>query len=154
MYLKDNPDGPLAHTMHSLVGVVAGSDFMAQLTAPRLLSTREILDGSEDRLAELASGAIPAEDALWALSGAVMVLKEICAVRRGDLGPDEMADLANVLMFIGAARTDMRLSFFYLLLRDCGIFTRVPAALELIRDEKRRSALVEKFGRFIETADE
>ena len=134
-----NPDGPLARIIHSLVGVVAGADFMAQLTAPRRLSTSDILAGSEERLAELAAGTIPAEDVLWALSGAVMSLKETSTVRRGDLGPDEMADLANVLLFIGAARADMSLSFFYLLLRDCGIFTQVPAALRLIRDEKRRA---------------
>lgn len=153
-YLKENPDGPLAHTVHSLVGVVAGSDFMAQLTAPRRLSTSEILGGSEERLAELADGTIPAEDALWALSGAVMSLKEMSAVRRGELGPDEMADLANVLLFIGAARADMGLSFFYLLLRDCGIFSRIPAALRLIRDANRREALFRKFGSFIGSGDE
>ncbi|HOD13845.1 MAG TPA: hypothetical protein PLA65_18445 [Spirochaetota bacterium] len=152
--LRANPDGPLARTIHSLVGVVAGSDFMAQLTAPRLLSTSDVLAGREERLAELAAGTIPAEDVLWALSGAVMSLKETSAARRGDLGPDEMGDLANVLLFIGAARADMSLSFFYLLLRDCGIFTRVPAALRLIRDEKKRDALFEKFGSFIETDDE
>lgn len=83
-----------------------------------------------------------------------MSLKETSAARRGDLGPDEMTDLANVLLFIGTARADMSLSFFYLLLRDCGIFTRVPAALRLIRDEKQRDALFEKFGSFIETDDE
>lgn len=152
--LRANPDGPLARTIHSLVGVVAGSDFMAQLTAPRLLSTSDVLAGREERLAELAAGTIPAEDVLWALSGAVMSLKETSAARRGDLGPDEMTDLANVLLFIGTARADMSLSFFYLLLRDCGIFTRVPAALRLIRDEKQRDALFEKFGSFIETDDE
>ncbi|HQL83559.1 MAG TPA: hypothetical protein PK307_15260, partial [Spirochaetota bacterium] len=79
--LRANPDGPLARTIHSLVGVVAGSDFMAQLTAPRLLSTSDVLAGREERLAELAAGTIPAEDVLWALSGAVMSLKETSAAR-------------------------------------------------------------------------
>ena len=42
---------------------------------------------------------------------------------------DKLDEIANVLMFAGHARADFRISFFYRLLRDCGIFAQAPAAL-------------------------
>ncbi len=153
-HLAEDPGGSLERIIHSLVGHVAGADFIAQLTAPRALSTAEVLSGSEEKLARMIDGSIPSEDVLWALSGAVRAMRDLKLQNRGDLEPPDLAELANVLLFIGSARSDLRLSFFYLLLRDCGIFTQVPAALNLIPDEKRRSGLLQKFTSIIESDDE
>lgn len=146
--------GSLESIIHSLIGHIAGSDFIGQLTAPRALSTAEILAGSEDKLALMIDGSIPSEDVLWALSGAVRSMRDLKQQRKGDLAQGDLAELANVLLFIGSARSDLRLSFFYLLLRDCGIFTQVPAALRLIADEERRRRLLEKFNAIIESDNE
>ncbi len=153
-YLTASPDGSLVSIIHSLVGSVAGAEFIAQLTAPRMLSTADILAGNEEKLAGMIGGGIPSEDILWALSGAVRSLRERKLQRKGDFGKDDLAVLANVLLFIGSARADLRLSFFYLLLRDCGIFTQVPSALSMIADSERRAGLLEKFNAIIETDDE
>ncbi len=154
-YLSANPGGTLQSVIHSLVGAVAGADFIAQITAPRRLSTGEVLAGDEAKLAEMAGGTIPAEDVLWALSGAVRALRDLRLARGGGaLQGDDLSELAHVLLFIGAARADARLSFFYLLLRDCGIFSQVPAALGLVAGEGRRKALLEKFSAIVGAGDE
>jgi hypothetical protein len=152
--LAANPNGSLESFIHSLVGSVAGADFIAQLTAPRMLSTADIIAGSEEKLAGMIEGAIPSEDILWALSGAVRTMRDLKQRRKGELDRNDLAELANVLLFIGSARADLRLSFFYLLLRDCGIFSQVPAAIRLIPDEDRRNLLLEKFTAIIESDDE
>jgi hypothetical protein len=146
--------GTLELIIHSLVGAVAGTDFMAQLTAPRLLTTADVMAGDEGKLAGMADGRIPSEDVLWALSGAVRSLRSMSMRGRGRLAGPDLNGLANALLFIGSARADMRLSFFYLLLRDCGIFTQVPEAIGLIQGEGRRRELLEKFSAIIGTDDE
>ena len=153
-YLTTNQGSSLEGIINSLIGHIAGTDFIAQLTAPRALSTAEILAGSEEKLGRMIDGTIPSEDILWALSGAVRAMRDLKQQRKGDLDRNDLAELANVLLFIGSARADLRLSFFYLLLRDCGIFTEVPAALRLIPDEERRGRLLEKFNAIVETDNE
>ncbi len=153
-HLAANPGGSMESIIHSLVGHVAGADFIAQLTAPRALSTADVLAGSEDKLARMIEGSIPSEDILWALSGAVRAMRDLKLQRKGDLERRDLAELANVLLFIGSARSDLRLSFFYLLLRDCGIFTQVPAAIGLIPEEERRRSLLEKFNSIVESDNE
>ncbi len=153
-HLAADAGGSLESIIYSLVGHVAGADFVAQLTAPRALSTAEVLAGREEKLARMIDGAIPSEDILWALSGAVRAMRDMKMHRKGDLDRRDLAELANVLLFIGSARSDLRLSFFYLLLRDCGIFTQVPAAIRLIPEEERRKRLLEKFTSIIESGDE
>ncbi len=116
------------------------ADFIAQLTAPRGSAPREILAGDEEKLAEHGRRGDPG-------GGRALGPVRRRARPAGDLSigpagatsaPASWPSLANVLLFIGAARADSRLSFFYLLLRDCGIFTQVPAAIRLIPDEERR----------------
>jgi hypothetical protein len=58
-----------------------------------------------------------------------------------------------VLSFIGSFRADLRVSFFYLIIRDCGLFTRVPAAIALIGDEGLRAAVRERFGAMLEDGE-
>ncbi len=153
-HLASNQGGSLESIIHSLIGFIAGADFIAQLTAPRALSTAEVLNGSEEKLSRMLDGSIPSEDILWALSGAVRAMHDLKRQRKGNLEGRDLAELANVLLFIGHARADLRLSFFYLLLRDCGIFTQVPAAIGLIPDDDRKRRLLEKFRAIIESGDE
>jgi hypothetical protein len=148
--LVSDPGGSLPRFIESLVGNVAGTDFAAQVTAPRMISTDEILSGDGDRLSAMIGGEIPPEDLLWALSGAVRSLREMKTASRGPLGGDELRVLANVLLFIGYARADLRLSFFYLMIRDCGIFAQIPEALALIPDPERRDRLLEAFGSIVD----
>lgn len=152
--LMENSRHSLTGLIDSLVGSVAGSDFVMQLTVPRALSTGQILEGEKKKLQDTRDGRIPSEDILWALSGAVSYLKERNIARRGDMQQREMAELANVLQFIGCARADMRISFFYLLLRECGLFSQIPEALRLLPDEGVRRELLEKFSRIVESEDE
>ncbi len=150
-HLAANPAGSLVRFIHSLIGLTAGTDFILQVTSPRRLTTDEILSGRADRLAEMRDARIPAEDVLWALTGAVAYLREMNHLRRGAFKGGDLEELSRVLQFIGYARADFRISFFYLLLRDCGLLTQIPEALKTLPDEAERGELLERFGRILET---
>lgn len=149
-YLRDNPNGTLALVIESLLSTVASRDFILQLTAPRALTTNQILEGDKDRLQAVREGNVPAEDLLWAASGAIAHLRDIALEGHGNLDNGGLACLANVLSFIGSFRADLRVSFFYLIIRDCGLFTRVPAAIELIEQDDLRAAVRQRFGMILE----
>jgi hypothetical protein len=144
-YLSENGDATLTKVVISLVGNTAGDDFVSQVTHPRALSTGEVLAGDRGKLRMMREGSIPSEDVLWGISGALARLREKNIVIRGNLGDDDLRELANVLLFAGYSRADRRLSFFYILLRVCGLFTKVPAALSTIDDENARAELKERF---------
>jgi hypothetical protein len=152
-YLAGNPGGTLPGLIESLLSTVAARDFIMQITSPRALTSREILEGDAARLAAVTRGEVPAEDLLWAASGAVSHLRDISEAGRGNLDNGGLATLANVLSFIGSFRADLRVSFFYLIIRDCGLFTRVPAAIALIGDEGLRAAVRERFGAMLEDGE-
>ncbi|MCP4137186.1 MAG: hypothetical protein GY754_39825 [bacterium] len=147
-YLGDNRGGTLEKLILSLVGEIAGSDFIMQLTAPRELTTREILSGNQNKLKRMMKGTIPSEDLLWAISGALDHLKEKNSILKNRLGPDDLRELGNVLQFIGNSRADTRISFFFLLLKECGLLTAVPSALKTIDDDSMGAELMKKFGDF------
>lgn len=152
-YLAHNPEGTLGGVIESLLSTVAARDFIMQVTAPRAITTGEILSGDTARLAAVARGEVPAEDLLWAASGAVSHLRELAIEGGGNIDNGGLATLANVLSFIGSFRADLRVSFFYLIVRDCGLFTRVPAAINLISDESLRAAARERFGAMLEVGE-
>ncbi|MBI9075055.1 MAG: hypothetical protein JEZ02_06550 [Desulfatibacillum sp.] len=134
-YLDSGSSTPLEKMITALVGKIACSDFILQLTAPRELTSRDILDGIQDKLDLLARGLVSQEDLLWGLSGALGTLRErnLAAEGKPDLALLEM--LANTLKFLSRTRADMRLSFFYLLIKQCALFTQIPRALELMDSE-------------------
>ncbi|WP_027359612.1 hypothetical protein [Desulforegula conservatrix] len=144
-YLSSNTDSPLEKTITALIGDVAGFDFIMQLTVPRLISTSDIINGSDDKLESMKKGKIPAEDILWAISGAVSWLREKAVNLKSDFKEDDLSELGNILRFIGMTRSDARMSFFYLLLRECGLLTKIPAALEFVRNKEERAELLKKF---------
>jgi hypothetical protein len=143
--LAHGAGGPLKSLIVSLVGEIAGGDFIAQMIAPRDITTGHVLSGDGEKLRQMRENRLPAEDLLWALSGALAFLREKNAVLRGNLSPGDLVELGNVLQFIGFARADTRMSFFYLLLRDCGLFTQIPAALEAACAPESRDALAGRF---------
>lgn len=144
-YLDQGQGSPLEKIITSLIGDIAGFDFIMQLAAPRQISTSDIINGDENKLAELKNCGIPAEDFLWAISGAVSWLREKAVNKNNGFEDNDMNELSSFLRFIGAARADARMSFFYLLLRECGLMTRIPKALKLVKDDNEREDLVRKF---------
>ncbi len=149
-YLGADERHVLEKVIISLVGEIAGTDFTAQFTSPRSIGTHDVLSGDEEKLRKLQDGDIPAEDLLWALSGALEYLREKNIMRQGQLDRHDLVELKSVLTFIGHARADARMSFFYLMIRDCGLFTSVPDALRLIENDSTRELLKERFGRLLE----
>ncbi len=149
-HLHNERGGALEKLIVSLVGEIAGSDFIMQLTSPREITTREILEGDLVKLDLIREDRITAEDLLWALSGALSFLKEKNIVLRGHLGREDLVELGNVLRFIGYSRADTRMSFFYLLMKECGLFTQIPSALGTITDSGSRSELQNRFGALLE----
>lgn len=144
-HLKSAPATSLEKMITALIGDVAGFDFIMQITVPRKISTTDIITGDEERLSDLIKGVIPAEDFLWAVSGAVSWLREKAVSRKGEMDDKDIKELSCFLRYIGAARSDARMSFFHLLLRECGLMTWIPRALELVKDEDERKILVKKF---------
>jgi len=149
-YLESDERSVLEKVIISLVGEIAGSDFTAQFTSPRSIGTHDILSGNNEKLEMLKSDDISAEDLLWALSGSLDYLREKNILKQGQLNHDDLVELKNVLTFTGYARADARMSFFYIMVRDCGLFTSVPDALRLIEDDDTRELLKERFGKLLE----
>lgn len=148
--LLSEKNSPIEKTITALIGDVAGFDFIMQLTAPRQISTLDMISGSEEKLAEMKNGLIPAEDILWAISGSVSWLKEKAANLKAESNESGLSELCNALRFIGAARSDARISFFYMLLRECGLMTKIPTALGLVQDINERKELIDKFDAVME----
>jgi hypothetical protein len=144
--LRDEPESTLSGMIESLISSVACRDFILQVTSPRELSSADMLSGEPGRLAALERGEIPAEDLLWASSGAVAALRDMAIAHNGDPDPALLRALSNVLLFLGNARADVRMSFFYLVIRDCGLLTSVPRALALIPDETTRTMVTDRLG--------
>ena len=88
---------------------------------------------------------ISVEDLLWALNGTIEILKEKAAAVSGELGNDDINMLSNVLKFIGYSRGDITMSYFFLLLRECGIFTLIPEAVKRIEDKETVEFLKSKY---------
>ncbi len=139
--LRDDPGGTLEKTVRSLVGGNSADDFIAELTAPRALSTEDVLSCSAEKLALLDSGGVPAEDLLWALAGAVRALREWNLSRGDEPSGAELDPLRGFLVFAGHARSDVRAAFFHRLVREAGIFSLGPAALARVPDPVERKEL-------------
>jgi len=133
-YLISSSDSSIEKIIYSLIGNIAGSDFLMQLTSPRQLSSSEIIEGSVEKLEMLKKREIPVEDLLWALNGTIGILKEKAAAASGSLDDNNITILSNVLKFIGYSRGDITMSYFFLLIRECGIFTLIPEAVNRIDD--------------------
>lgn len=148
-FLAENGGTTLEKMIVSLVGLVAGSDFTSQLTRPRRITTADVLNGDGEKLEGMLDGRIPSEDILWAVSGALSHLRDKNMLLKGEFLGEDLEELAHTLLFVGHSRADRRISFFYVLLRQCGLFSLVPAALSLL-DEADRIALRAAFGAILE----
>jgi hypothetical protein len=148
-FLAENGGTTLEKMIVSLVGLVAGSDFTSQLTRPRRITTADVLNGDGEKLEGMRDGRIPSEDILWAVSGALSHLRDKNMLLKGEFIGEDLEELAHTLLFVGHSRADRRISFFYVLLRQCGLFSLVPAALSLL-DEADRIALRAAFGAILE----
>jgi len=144
-YLKISSDSSIEKIIYSLIGNIAGSDFLMQLTSPRQLSSSEIIEGNPEKLDMLKKREISVEDLLWALNGTIEILKEKAATASGSLESNDIIILSNVLKFIGYARGDITMSYFFILLRECGIFILIPEAVKRIDDAETVNFLKTKY---------
>lgn len=149
-YLLDNDYTVLQKIIVSLIGDVAGTDFIVQYVSPRAISSHDILAGDEEKLQGLKENTIPAEDVLWAVNGAIHMLYTDTVNSNGN--PDEQLQkkLLNFLRCISLIRADMRVSFMYGLVRDCGLFTKIPDALKHIDNPEERQDILQKIQVFLD----
>ena len=150
-YLLDNRESSLEKTITSLAGSIAARDFILQHTTPRALTSGDVLSGNKDRLELLKEGRVPAEDLLWALAGALSVIREEKAFENGPLPASGLIKLANFLKFTGYSRSDISISFFYFLIKECGIFTEIPTALKTIDDETLCNELMGRLSKLLDS---
>jgi hypothetical protein len=144
-HLIENPGTSLEKLIMSLIGETVTTDFLTQVTAPREISSAQILEGDSATLDRIKSGNLPSEDLLWAVTGAIQLIREM-KIRHhaGDTGPI-LQPLGNLLRCIGFSRADTRFSFFYLLLKECGVFTLIPSALETLACPDEKKELFKRF---------
>ena len=135
----------LEKIISSLVGEIASFDFLTEIINPRKISTEDILTGRKDRLKELENNKIPSEDILWSLAGAITEMRNIASLTNGELSNTNLLKLSNILSFIAMSRADNRIAFFQILLRECGLLTKIPAALELIESAELRKQVQDRF---------
>ena len=100
-YLSGNGENTLEKMIYTLVGNIAGSDFIMQLTSPRQITSEDILTGNPENLNKLKSGKYPSEDFLWALNGTIEIMEEKAISSRGTLTENDLKILGNILTFIG-----------------------------------------------------
>ena len=153
-HLAENRDGPLSKLISSLLDEVEGTEFIAQVLAPRVISTGDILGGNGRSLAAVEAGGIPSEDLLWALTGALTDIVTRTAASGGSPSGEDITRLGNTLSFIAASRADLRASFLYRVIRDCGLLTRVPQAVASIGDAAWRERALAGFDELLRPADE
>ncbi|MBU2488078.1 MAG: hypothetical protein KKA60_01680 [Proteobacteria bacterium] len=148
-HLSAAGDHTLEKVIASLVGPVAADEFILGITVPRSITTSQVLAGDPGSMEEVRQGRLPVEDVLWALSGALTVLRERNLA--GGLGAENgLGDLAHFLAFTGLLRADLRVSFFHRLVRQCGVFSQIPAALALIPDPDLAESVGRAFGEVLE----
>jgi len=145
-FLQNKKDSTLEKLIYSLVGNVAGTDFFMQLLSPRLLSSEDIVMGNEDKLTLLKERKIPAEDILWALNGTIEILNERALLKSGNFDSDDLRVIGNILKFIGYSRGDIRMAYFFLLVKECGIFSIIPEAIKRIEDVSIQNELKSRYG--------
>ncbi len=145
-FISESADSTLEKTIYSLIGNIAGSDFIMQLTAPRQISSDDILRGDESKLLLLKNREISSEDLLWALNGTLEVMKERAIQTSGKLNSDDIKMLGNMLKFIGYSRGDIRMAYFFLLMKECGIFSIIPDAIKSLGEHEVITELKEKYG--------
>ncbi len=144
-HLAGSTDSTLEKMIYTLAGNIAGSDFLMQLTSPRQISSEDILTGNQDKLSKLKLKEISSEDFLWALNGTIEIMAEKAIASKGSIGGSDLKMLANILTFIGYSRGDIRMSYFFLLLKQCGIFTVIPKAIKSLNDADLIEALKQRF---------
>ncbi|ACL05278.1 conserved hypothetical protein [Desulfatibacillum aliphaticivorans] len=149
--LQSGADAPLEKMIVALVGQTAASDFVLQITSPRELTTQEVLDGNQAKLDLLEQNRISQEDALWALSGALTALREQNMESGSEPSQALLQSLGNTLQFLALVRADMRLSFFYLLIKKCALFTQIPSALKML-EAQTADAVSEKIRDMLEAS--
>ncbi len=145
-YFGSSADSTLEKTIYSLIGNIAGSDFIMQLTAPRQISSEDILRGDDTKLSLLKKREISSEDLLWALNGTLEIMKDRAIQTSGRLSPEDIKILGNILKFIGYSRGDIRMAYFFLLIKECGIFTLIPEAIKSLGDHEVIIELKDKYG--------
>lgn len=150
-YLHSHPDSSLEKVINSLVGNIASRDFILQHTTPRMLTSKEVLEGDSEKLELLKKNQIPAEDLLWALAGALSVIREEKDAENGPLREKSLEKLSHFLKFTGYSRSDISISFFYFLIKECGIFTEIPAAIKRIADQELGGELVKRLGKLLDS---
>jgi hypothetical protein len=144
-YLTGSGDSTLEKMIYTLVGNIAGSDFIMQLTSPRQITSEDILSGNAGKLEKLKSREISSEDFLWALNGTLEIMESKAASAGGNLTGTDLKLLSNILTFIGYSRGDIRMSYFFLLLKQCGIFTLIPEALKSLDNPSLTAELRQRF---------
>ncbi|VVS92254.1 P-loop NTPase family protein [Desulfoluna spongiiphila] len=136
--LSGHRRGSVEKVLASLVGELAASDFVTQILTPRQLTTHEILSGDEGAFARFRAGEVPVEDLLWAVSGAVTRIRE--KKMAGDEGL--LVPLGFLLKYVAASRSDARVSFFLMLLRECGVFSQIPDAVRSVCEGGEREEVL------------
>ncbi len=149
-HLVENRGGSLEKMILSLAGKIAGHDFIMQVTAPREITTEDILAGSSKKISLMEKGTIPAEDLLWSIYGAISHMKQIRQSRpQGAPDETEKKELLHLLHFIALARADMRISFFHHLVKEYGCLSMIPEVIKASGDEKLEAFLKSIFDELV-----
>jgi hypothetical protein len=136
----------------SLIGETVSSDFISQVMAPREISSAMILEGRAP-LSRIRSGDIPSEDLLWAVTGAIHAIRDM-KIRTNPSKTDSLLiPLGHLIRVIGFSRSDARISFFYLLMKECGVFTLVPSAISTLASDDERRELLNRFSDIVKPGD-
>jgi len=146
--MLQNDSTTLHKMIYSLIGSVAGRDFIEQNIRSREISTEDILTGNKEKLQKVIQDDLPSEDLLWSLYGSVSYFRKE-REQSSHINDDLKENIANYLLFISHSRSDIAMSLFYLLIKECGIFSQIPAILQVIENKKDKDFIVSKIDSFM-----
>ena len=148
VHLEKKDSESLTKIISSLIGQITAHEFLKEINHPRQITTQNILDGDKEKILNLKKNKVPLEDFLWAISGAISYLREKNIESKNKLSSSELKKLSHTLYFISLARTDARLSFFYLLIKKSSLFTQIPLALKLIKPLDLKNQIIKNLNSF------
>jgi hypothetical protein len=134
--------------IYSLIGFVTGRDFIEQNIRTRDITTADILSGNRQKLQKVIQDDLTSEDLMWSLYGAISYFRKE-REQSIEMQPTLKEEVAYYLLFLSHSRSDIAMSLFYLLIKECGIFSQIPDIIKTIDNQKDKSFILSKIDSFM-----
>jgi hypothetical protein len=106
------------------------------------------LSGNRQKLQKVIQDDLTSEDLMWSLYGAISYFRKE-REQSIEMQPTLKEEVAYYLLFLSHSRSDIAMSLFYLLIKECGIFSQIPDIIKTIDNQKDKSFILSKIDSFM-----